>query len=149
MIEVIYSNTGCSTRHLPDGRADFGKFRHAGARLDIEGRQPGGVETGLIAIEDFHLLLFLRIADHGLKQKAVQLGFGQGIRPFVFDGILGGKSGEHGAQPVLLPSTETCCSCIASSKADWVFAGARLISSANSKSQKIGPGENWKLAECG
>ena len=39
-----------------------------------------------------------------------------------------------------MPSTVTVRSCIASSSAACVFAGARLISSANTRSAKIGPG---------
>ena len=44
----------------------------------------------------------------------------------------------------------TLRSCIASSSAAWVFGGVRLISSASSRSQKIGPRvraklEVWKL----
>jgi hypothetical protein len=42
----------------------------------------------------------------------------------------------------------TCLSCIASSSADWVFAGARLISSARRSCVKIGPGKNVKLLVC-
>ncbi len=40
------------------------------------------------------------------------------------------------------PSTVTCPSCIASSRADWVFGGVRLISSASSRPVITGPG--WK-----
>ena len=40
------------------------------------------------------------------------------------------------------PSTVICCSCIASSSADWVFGGVRLISSASSS-----PGEERPSAE--
>ena len=49
-----------------------------------------------------------------------------------------------------LPSMVTCRSCMASSSAAWVLGGVRLISSASSNSQKIGPWlsvklEVWKL----
>ena len=40
------------------------------------------------------------------------------------------------------PSIVTVRSCIASSSAACVFAGARLISSASTRSAKIGPGRN-------
>jgi len=46
----------------------------------------------------------------------------------------------------LTPSTVTVRSCIASSSAAWVFAGARLISSASTRSAKIGPGR--KVNSC-
>jgi hypothetical protein len=39
----------------------------------------------------------------------------------------------------------TCRSCIASSKADCTFAGARLISSANRRFAKTGPRRVEKL----
>ena len=42
----------------------------------------------------------------------------------------------------VLPSTEICCSFIASSSADCVFGVVRLISSASRKFVKIGPGLN-------
>src|SRR5437879_3275287 len=40
------------------------------------------------------------------------------------------------------PSTVTCCSCMHSSSAAWVFGEARLISSARSRFAKTGPGRN-------
>ena len=40
----------------------------------------------------------------------------------------------------ILPPTVTECSCIASSMADWVLGVARLISSASTICEKIGPG---------
>ena len=39
----------------------------------------------------------------------------------------------------------TWCSCIASSRLDWVFGVARLISSASTRLAKIGPGWNRKI----
>ena len=39
-----------------------------------------------------------------------------------------------------MPSTDTCRSSIASSRAAWVFGGVRLISSASSRLVKTGPG---------
>ena len=49
-----------------------------------------------------------------------------------------------------LPSMVTLRSCMASSRAAWVFGGVRLISSASSSSQNSGPSvsekaEVWKL----
>ena len=38
-----------------------------------------------------------------------------------------------------MPAIETWCSAMASSRADWTFAGARLISSASTMLAKIGP----------
>ena len=45
----------------------------------------------------------------------------------------------------------TRCSCIASSSADCVLGGVRLISSASSTLVKTGPGENtmWRFPVCG
>ena len=44
-----------------------------------------------------------------------------------------------------VPSTVTRRSCIASSSAAWVLAGARLISSPSTRSPKIGPGRKLKV----
>ena len=48
----------------------------------------------------------------------------------------------------MTPSTVTVRSCIASSRADWVFAGARLISSASRSCVKSGPctKRNWLVS---
>jgi len=48
-----------------------------------------------------------------------------------------------------LPSMVTCCSCMTSSRADWVLAGARLISSASSRCVKAGPWRIRKLSVLG
>ena len=45
-----------------------------------------------------------------------------------------------------VPSTETCRSSIASSRAAWVLGGVRLISSASSRLVKTGPSRNWNWA---
>ena len=42
------------------------------------------------------------------------------------------------------PETVTCFSCMASSRAAWVFGGVRLISSARMRLAKMGPRENSK-----
>src|SRR5579884_432304 len=47
----------------------------------------------------------------------------------------------------LRPSTVTCRSCIPSSSADWVLAGARLISSARRRLVKTGPARNTNSPE--
>src|SRR4051812_18462751 len=44
--------------------------------------------------------------------------------------------------PYEVPSTVTCCSCMHSSSAAWVFGDARLISSTSSRFAKTGPGLN-------
>ena len=44
------------------------------------------------------------------------------------------------------PSTVTCPSCIASSRAAWVLGGVRLISSASRSPVKIGPGRKSNSA---
>lgn len=43
----------------------------------------------------------------------------------------------------------TCFSCIASRRADWTLAGARLISSARMRLLNIGPSLAEKLDSCG
>jgi hypothetical protein len=63
------------------------------------------------------------IADVDLEQEPVELSLGQRVRPLVLDGVLGGWA-----------------SCIASSRAAWVFGGVRLISSASRTLVKTGPG---------
>ena len=47
----------------------------------------------------------------------------------------------------MTPSTVTCCSPMASSKADCAFGEARLISSASTMPENTGPGRNSKLPE--
>src|SRR3954468_15025085 len=44
--------------------------------------------------------------------------------------------------PYEVPSTVTCCSCMHSSSAAWVFGDARLISSTSRRLAKTGPGLN-------
>src|SRR5262245_53054486 len=48
----------------------------------------------------------------------------------------------------VLPSTVTLRSCMASSSADWVLAGARLISSASKSWVNTGPRRNSKAPRC-
>ncbi|WIB37206.1 hypothetical protein [Curtobacterium sp. MCJR17_043] len=45
------------------------------------------------------------------------------------------------------PSTVTCDSAMASSRADWVFGLVRLISSPMTTFAKTGPGENRKVPD--
>src|SRR3546814_2664795 len=49
-----------------------------------------------------------------------------------------------GGSAKLEPSIVTCRSCITSSSADWVLAGARLISSASSRLVNTGPRRTTK-----
>ncbi len=43
----------------------------------------------------------------------------------------------------------TCFSCMASRRADWTFAGARLISSARMRLLKMGPSLGLKVISWG
>ena len=75
-----------------------------------------------------------------LNKKAVKLRFGQRIGAFLFNRVLRGKNVERRVERArLAPATVTTFSCIACSKADCVRGDARLISSAISNWQKIGP----------
>ena len=56
------------------------------------------------------------------------------------------RTRNGGSSACVVPSIETCRSCIASSSAAWVFGGARLISSARRTFAKTGPGRNSKVA---
>ena len=84
-----------------------------------------------------------------LNKKRSNWASGRGYVPSYSIGFCVAKVVKTGLKGCCWPSTETCCSCIASSRADCVLAGARFTSSANNRSQKMGPGENWKVAECG
>src|SRR6266851_9412641 len=46
------------------------------------------------------------------------------------------------ASRLVTPSVVTCCSCMHSSRAAWVFGDARLISSTSSRFANTGPGRN-------
>src|SRR5580658_6142164 len=52
---------------------------------------------------------------------------------------------KRGLGAWVVPSKVTDRSCIASSRAAWVFGGVRLISSASSSSQNSGPLVRWKV----
>ena len=89
------------------------------------------------------------IVDAHLEEEAVELRLGQRIRALLLDRILRGEHHERlrgRASPS--PSIVTCRSCMTSSSADCVLAGARLISSASRRFVKTGPWRvtNWPLA---
>ena len=96
------------------------------------------------AVEDRAQLVAGRVADDQLEQEPVELRLGQRIGPFLLDRVLGRHHEERLLEPVDVPPTVTECSCIASSRADWVLGVARLISSASTICEKIGPGWNSK-----
>jgi len=63
----------------------------------------------------------------------------EGVDAFVLEGVLGSRSQERSSRLYVLPPAVTRLSCIASSKAAWVLAGARLISSASKKFVNTAP----------
>ena len=73
------------------------------------------------------------------EEEAVELGVGQRIRAFVFERVLGSKCLKGASSSMGDPSNVTCRSCMTSRRAACVFAGARLISSANNRFVKTGP----------
>ncbi len=67
---------------------------------------------------------------------------GSGYVPSSSIGFCVAKTWNGSSSLYVLPCTVTRCSCIASSSADCVFGGVRLISSASTMFAKIGPGVN-------
>src|SRR2546428_116146 len=67
---------------------------------------------------------------------------GSGYVPSNSTGFWVANTVNTGESAWLVPSIVTVRSCIASRSAAWVLAGARLISSARTRSAKIGPGRN-------
>ena len=94
-----------------------------------------------------HLLLLRLggVADDELEEEAVELRLGQRVGALVLDGVLGGDHEERVGQRAGVPSSVTCRSCMASSSADCVLGGVRLISSARSRLVNTGPGRKRKL----
>ena len=89
------------------------------------------------------LLLGGRVVDLDEEHEAVELGLGQRVGALLLDRVLGGEDEEGRLERGrCVPSTVTLCSCMASSRADWVLAGARLISSARTMLAKTGPWTN-------
>ncbi len=93
-----------------------------------------------LLLDDLQLLVRRRIAECGLEKEAVELGFRQRERSFVFDRVLCCQKQNALGRMRVWPSTVTWCSAIASSSADCVFGIARLISSTRTTFAKIGPG---------
>ena len=89
------------------------------------------IESRLVQREHLQLGAERRIAHDDLEQEAIELRLGKRECSFVLDRILRREHGEQRAERCGFPSAVTCRSDIASSSADWVFAGARLISSAS------------------
>ena len=93
------------------------------------------------------LLGLLRITDVQLQHETVELRFGQWISAFLFDRVLRRQhekrigQADRSVSPIV-----TWRSCIASSNALCTLAGARLISSARIRLEKIGPSLGRELA---
>ncbi len=75
-----------------------------------------------------------------LHQKPVELRFGQRIGALHLDRILCCHHQEWRRQRIGVFPLVTVRSCMASSSADCVFGVARLISSASTRFENIGPG---------
>ncbi len=83
------------------------------------------------------------VLNDQLVEESVQLRFGQRIGSFLFQRVLRGHHEERAWRACgFHPPLVTCFSCIASSIADCVLGGARLISSASTIWAKIGPSRN-------
>ena len=79
-------------RHLPDQPLDILQTGGVDHRTGLGFAEPGGFD------QDAPLILFIRIADIDLHQKAVELGFGQRVGAFLLQRVLGGKHVEGGGQ---------------------------------------------------
>ena len=108
------------------------------------GQELVGARAQGVQAEDIGLLGGVGIVGHELEQEAVELGLGEVVRPLGLDRVLRGEDQERpgdrvrGAvdgHPVFLHDLE---------EAEWVLAGARLISSARRSWVKTGPGRNRK-----
>ena len=69
---------------------------------------------------------------------------GSGYVPSYSIGFAVASTWNGALSTYVVPSTETCFSCIASSRAACVLGGVRLISSASSRFVNTGPGRNVK-----
>ena len=67
----------------------------------------------------------------GPHDEPVELGLGERVGPLGLHRVLGRDHEERAGSGWVVPSIVTCDSCIASRRAAWVLAGARLISSAS------------------
>jgi hypothetical protein len=67
---------------------------------------------------------------------------GSGNVPSDSTGFCVARTKNGSGRACVVPSTVTCSSSIASSRADWVFGGARLISSARTTFANTGPSRN-------
>ena len=88
-------------------------------------------------------LIFGQVVHDDVEHEPVELRFGQRIRALELDRVLRREDEERLLRACTsCPARVTRCSCIASSSADCVFGGVRLISSASTMFAKIGPGVN-------
>ena len=78
------------------------------------------------------------------SRKRSSCASGSGYVPSCSTGFCVANTVNRGSSGRDVPSTVTCRSPIASSSADWVFAGARLISSPRRICVNTGPGWNSK-----
>src|SRR5919197_2157996 len=67
---------------------------------------------------------------------------GSGYVPSYSSGFCGAITMNGRASSYVTPSIVTCCSCMHSSSAAWVFGEARLISSTSRRLANTGPGRN-------
>ena len=93
------------------------------------------------------LLVGVGVTEAHPHEESVELSLGQRVGAFVLDRV---RSGEHtmngSGSTNVSPSTVICRSCMASSSADCVFGGVRLISSASSSPANSGPLPEVELA---
>ena len=108
------------------------RLQHVAAGLAGEQRALGGA---------------VGITEADAHQEAIELRLGQRKGPDLRQRVLRGDHEKWRRQRPRQPIDRNLLSSIASSSADCVFGLARLISSANSTSVKIGPGwnANWPL----
>ena len=91
-------------------------------------------------VQNGALLGAIRIADDQLQHEAIDLRFRQRISAFLLERVLRRENEKRIRQADRFRRrVVTWRSCIASSSALCTFAGARLISSARIRFEKIGP----------
>ena len=91
------------------------------------------------AAGDLELLVERRVVHEHLEHEAVLLGFGQRVRPLLFDRVLGGEHEERVAQLVSHPADGDLPLLHGFEQRACVLGGVRLISSASTTLANSGP----------
>ena len=117
-------------------RHDTLKFQHFER---IENLFELGHVLGGCLPDDFKLFILAGIIDVNVEHESIKLSLGKGIGSFLLDGVLSCQDKERSGVGDAASLQCHLISCMASSRADCVLGGVRLISSARTRLAKIGP----------